>query len=62
MVRHTTKSVNTMTISFNTLLYQQVKVISVIAIEKNILTSVASHHHVIETSGDMDSGFSCHAI
>jgi hypothetical protein len=36
-------------------------VVSIIVIEKYILASIALHHHVIETPGDMDSGFSCHA-
>ena len=62
MVRHTTKAVNSVTISFNTLLYQQVKVVSIIVIEKYILSPIASHHHMIETSSYMDSEFFSHGV
>jgi hypothetical protein len=61
MVCHATKAVNPMAISFNTLLYQQVKVVSIIVIEEYILTSIASHHHVIEATWNMNARFSCHA-
>ena len=60
MVRHTTKAVDAMTVALSSLLQQQVKMI-VVVVDKYIFSSATPHHYVIEATGYMDSGFSCHS-
>jgi len=43
-------------------LHQKIKTISILITEKDILPSVPSKHDVVDPTGHMNSGFTCHAI
>jgi hypothetical protein len=60
MIGHKAKCMDTMAVSLNALLQQQIKTTAVFVVKENILTGVASHDHMVQCSRVMDSWFSCH--
>jgi hypothetical protein len=60
MVRHQAESQYPMTEPFNSFLHEKVKPVPVLVIEEYVLACITTQYDVIERSGVMDAGFTCH--
>ena len=60
VVGHATKTMDSMSIPLHPLLNQQIEVMTIFFIEKDVLSTVSTQHHVIESAGDVKPLFSGH--
>jgi hypothetical protein len=60
MVAHTAEGVDAVMVTFYALLQQQIEMIAIGVLKKDIMPAVTPEHYVIETAWEMDTWFTSH--